>query len=362
MRASDIVTQLANFLPLLTGRFSDTVGIASILGTGGGTITVTTSADHGLSIGDFVNIVGVKTPNVITSLTSAGKIATATTIRDHDLTEDTLGRCTVEIINADDPAYNGVHKLLKVPSRTTFTYRLDTVPALSPDTGSPELVEFFGARGYNGRHIVTSVGSTTSFDYVITSFIALTLTAGTPGIVRMRHRITRSESIDSAVETYTKQGVDKLWAYAILAGTGASKDRNIGSDAGQQKSAGADSRQSLIFNASVFVFYPATTEIRAGAVRDLAQSEIMAAIIGSVVGANLPTGLTEYVWGKVAYEGDEKHSYNNAFYVHEYILQQTADITFCDRVPGDITVPFKQLDFDLFAETENILASGSITL
>ena len=362
MRASDIVAQLANFLPALTGRFSDTVGITSILGTVGGTITVETSTPHSLSVGGFANIIDVNTPNAITSLTAVGKVATATTTNNHDLTEDRFKRCTIEITGADDPAYNGVHKLLTVPTRTTFTYQLDAVPALSPDTGVPTLLEFFAGRGYNGRHLVTAVGSTTSFDYVITAFIPLTLVIGVGGIVRMRHRVTRAESIDSAIETYSKQGANQLWAYAILGGTAASKDRNIGSDAGQQKTASADARQSLIFNASVFVFFPATDDIRAGAVRDLAQSEIMAAIIGSIVGANLPTGLTEYVWGKVAYEGDGKDSYNKAFYIHEYILQQTADITFCDRIRTDITVPLTRLDFDLFAETENILASGSITL
>ena len=361
MRGSDIVAQMVNFIPSLTDKFSDEVAIVGILGIVGGTVTVDTATVHGLSVGDFVNIIDVKTPNVITSLTAVGKIATAVTANNHDLTEDRFKRCTVEITGADDPAYNGVHKLLMVPTRKTFTYQLDTVPALSPDTGIPTLLEFFAGRGYNGRHLVTVVGSTTSFEYVITSFIPLILVAGVGGLVRMRHRITRAESADSAIQTYTKQGADALWAYAVLEATIASKDRNIGSDAGQQKTAGADARQNLIFNASVFVFFPAVLEIRAGGLRDLAQSEIMAAIIGSLVGANLPTGLTEYAWGKVAYEGDDKFFYNNAFYIHKYDLQQTADITFCDRVRTDITVPLKQLDFDVFAETENILASGSIT-
>ena len=114
------------------------------------------------------------------------------------------------------------------------------------------------------------------------------------------HRITRAESIESAVETYTKQtGADQLWAYAVLGATGSSKDRNNNSDAGQEKSSGDDARQRLIYNASIFVFFPATADIRAGESRDKAQSVVAAEIMGSIVGAKLPTGLTEYVWSAV---------------------------------------------------------------
>jgi hypothetical protein len=359
MRAADIVTQLVFVLPSLTGRFSDEVGITSIQPVGSDIEVITDSA-HGLSVGDFVNIVDVISPNFINDLTSVGKIATAITDNKHDLIEPRVGICTVDIIGATDPAYNGKHNLLTVPSRTSFTYQLDSVPAISPDTGVPRLEEFFVNRGFNGRHEVIAVPGSNLFTYTVASF--LPPSAGAGGFVRSGHRITRAESIESAMETYTREQEGELWAYAVLDSSIASKDRNITSDAGQQKTAGSDPRQNIIFNASIFVFFPATDEIRAGGVRDLAQSEVLANIIGSIVGANLPTGLTEDVWGKVTYEGDNKFFYDRGVYIHQYDIQQTADLTFCDRVPPSISVPFEEIDFSLFEEDANIVATGSTTL
>ena len=359
MRASDIVLQLKDVIPTLTNRFTDELTIASIVVSGSGAL-VTTTVDHDVAVGDFVNVINVITPNPITSLTASGLIATVTTQNNHDLTEDRFGRCTINVSGADDAAYNGVHTLLTVPSRTTFTYQLDTVPALSPDTGAAQLLELFSRRGYNGSHVVVTVPSSTTFTYAIASF--LPLISGLGGLVRLRHRITRSESSDSALATYSKQGLGKLWAYAVLDNNGASKNRNVESDAGQQITAGTDTRQNVIFNASIFVFFPAVGDIRAGLVRDLAQSEILVNIIGSMVGANLPTGLTEYVWGKVTYNGDNKAFYDGAIYAHEYIIEQTGDITFCDRVPTSLTVPFQQIDFNKLEEKKNILATGEVVL
>ncbi len=361
MRASDIVSQLRTVLPTLTNRFTDELSIASIVVSGVGAL-VTTTVDHGITVGDFVNIINVVTPNTLTSLTASGLIATATTIDNHDLTEDRFGRgrCKVNISGANDAAYNGSHTLLTVPSRATFTYRLDTIPALSPDTGAAQLLELFPRRGYNGRHEVVTVPSSTTFTYAISSF--LPLIAGLGGIVRLRYRITRAESEDSAFEVYSKKATDKLWAFAVLRTNEASKDRNIESDAGQQKTAGADPRQNVIFKASIFVFFPATNDIRAGEQRDLAQTEVLANIVGSIVGANLPTGLSEYVWGKVTYDGDSKRFYDRGIYVHRYDIEQTGDITFCDRVPTSLSVPFNKIDFNQLEEKENRLATASVEL
>ncbi len=361
MRAEDIVRQLAFSLPQRTGRFSDEVSIATIVHSGGGTISVTTSTDHGLSVGNLVNIVDVKAPNTITSLTAVGNVATAATADPHDLTElppgSTLSN-TVEITGATESEYNGELEIVSVPDRNTFSYRLLVDATVSPATGSPTLLQFFDRRGFNGRHIVTSVVSTTVFEYTLTSFIPLQ--DGVGGVIRMRHRITRAESIESAEATYSRQNNTELWCYAVLDNTESSKDRDISTDAGQEKATGLDARQRIIFNASLFVFFPATQSIRGGAERDDASSVIMADIISSIVGARLPTGLTEYTWSAVTYNGDNKNEYVHAYYVHQYDLQQTVDITGCDRLPVSDTVALQQIDFSIFDEPSNILATGSV--
>ncbi len=358
MRAQDIVNQLTAFLPRVTGRFSDTLTISSITAVGL-TITVVTATDHGLSIGDFANVLDVVTPNPITSLTNNGLIATVITGNNHDLVEDILGRDTVTISGAAETDFNGTFQLLTVPSRTSFTYKLLTIPSGSPATGSPILEETFNCRGYNGRHSVLSVPDTTTFTYTIPNFAPLE--DGLGGLVRTRHRITRVKNSDAAIAAYTAKATDELWAFVFLGGTEASKDRNTNSDATTEKSAGDDPRQKLIFHATILVFIPATAEISGAAARDLAQSEVMVNIVKSIVGAALPSGYSEHVWGRVTYDGDTEAEFGSkAIYAHAYSITQTADITVFDRIPFSDTVALRQINFSLADPPSDVLAEGEV--
>src|SRR5208282_3292473 len=96
MKAADVVMQLTDVIPTLTDMFNDTFEIVSLVYVGG-TVTATTATPisampfpYALTTGAGVIISGALVPNPITSLTSFGLIASATTANNHDLTANQM--------------------------------------------------------------------------------------------------------------------------------------------------------------------------------------------------------------------------------------------------------------------------------
>lgn len=70
-------------------------------------------------------------PLFLTSLTSSGTTATVTTRFAHNLA---VG-CTVQVVGADQSAYNGVFVVVTTPTPTTFTYTMLSTPSVTTATG-----------------------------------------------------------------------------------------------------------------------------------------------------------------------------------------------------------------------------------
>lgn len=359
MRSEIIIRQLYQRVPALTDLFSDTVDVTSITKTGS-TVTVTTSTTHNLTTGNVVSITGTKTPTLITSLTQTNQIATAITNQDHDLTEGFFD--TVEISGATQAGYNGTFKLLRVPNRTTFTYQLTSNPT-SPATSTGDILLLTaGVGSYNGRFQVT-VTSPTSFTYPL----AINLYSPAQGNIKIKKnlRISGAATIERAMEAYTKQNTNKLWAFVILDDTAVNKDRTIRTDAITTRTVADSFRMRLLKNFSVYVICPSTDTIAARNERDLME-EVEVILYKSLLGLKIPNLYTETTWSLVTPIGNGTFAYTPAIYVHRYSFQTSIDLLIEDTAYDPATRAFRDLELNYFdfddQQKVNLIASANINL
>lgn len=347
IKAVDIIKQLQVLLPKQTGLFTDNLAVTSLTRSGT-TVTVVTAAPHGLVTGNFVNISGAKAPITITSLTQVDGIATAVTDQDHDLTENIFS--TIELSGANESEYNGSHTLLTVPNRETFTFTVDS-GAVSPATGTPTLIDaissnsikWSGGAAYNGRQEITLV-DTTTFTYQTTT------TFGSPaqGTIEARKgiRVSGAAAVEKAIESYTKQNTNDLWAYVVLDDVIASKDRNVPTDASNTFTGGEDPRQRLINPFAVYVIVPTHNDINGRATRDLME-DVLKYLFKSLLGAKLNSVLSDDTSFSVYFTSHSFAGYVDAYYVHRFNFETNEDITLCDRIDEEDTRAFRDANITI---------------
>lgn len=356
MKASDVVAQMAATLPNLTDKFTDEVSVSSLT-LSGTTATATTSTVHGLSVGDNVFIAGATAPIVISSITRVGILATIVTATDHDIT---LGsQPTITISGATEAEFNGTFSIFSTVNRRTIAVTVDDSGPTSV-TGSPLLHdgESF-LRGYGGLQEVTTAPTATSFTYETTSGL------GTPAVgtivARTGLRLSASINIERTLAAYTEKEVDKLWAFVVIGDRDASKSRRTETDATSniQKQSG-HFRVQVIQPITVFVFFPAHEQIAGRAVRDDGD-ELLQTICQSILFYRFPSQLTVTPASPTQYVGDGAANYDSAVYVHQYVFQATAEMTFGDTVRYDPDVAFRDIALTVFFDhgtgTENMTAA-----
>jgi hypothetical protein len=354
MRLKDVVNHLFILLPTLTDLFSETLAVSSLTSSGT-TATLVTTAAHGLSTNDFVNVSGSLVPNLITTLTQVANIASATTSNNHDLTQGFQE--TITISGATEADYNGTKTLLTVDNRKNFTYEITGNPS-SPATGSPELLEDLKF-GYDGWHQIIVIDPTT-FTFVIPQVL------GSPaeGTIKckVRTRVTGIISLEKALASYTKQNTDKLWAFVVLGNRVANKDRQANTDATSTPGQGNDFRQLVIQPLSIYVVIPAIQQIGAREARDKAD-ELLPILCNTLLRKIFPSGFVQPSYSGLVFSSDNFGEYNNAVYVHEFIFESTEYITYGDTFLPDFGTAFRDIDSDyLSAFTDKIIMTDHVDL
>lgn len=338
MKSSDIIQQLLSVLPSQTALFSDEVSI-STLSKVGTTVTAVTSTAHGLTTGDYVYINGAQRLTAISSITRVGTVATAITATDHDLTEDWF--TTVDITGAAESDYNGTKALLNVTSRTKFNFTVTGSPT-TPATGTIYLKEPW-RRGFNGWYQVTVTNSTT---FTYTSLDTFTATATGTMVIRKLPRISGALNLERAVDSYTKFGQNKLWAFVVLGPVKASKDRFSLGDSIASHMTGSAFRQSLINEVEVYVFTPTKTTLSGRVERDII-SDVARYLYKSLVGITYPTYLVDEPSTTLNFLEHKFLSWNNSFYVHQFRFEGTEELTKNDVVEPTFTRAFRDLQINL---------------
>ncbi|MEE8341965.1 MAG: hypothetical protein V3S42_04570 [Candidatus Neomarinimicrobiota bacterium] len=356
MKSVDIIAQLYRELPQQTNLFTEELSVTSLT-ISGSVLTATTSVAHGLSTGDKVNIIGAVQPNAITSLTQINNQATLVTTFDHNVVlnqgikangavQDTF----ITVSGTSEADYNGTKKVLSIPDRKTIIYQIENDPS-SPATGAPVLEEIISGI-YNGMQVVTVTGTTT-FTYT-TPF---TINADAIGTILFRksHRISGSINQDRIEDAYTKQNLDKYWAFVVLDDVIVSKNRAVTSDADSSFKLQDDPRQRVLQNFSVFVAAPSTQEIAGRAVRDTME-DVNVFLAKSLLGFKSTSGFSEEVVSGISFDQHDIAFYNKAFYIHRFQYQTTFDITFSDSIGIGIERAFREIEFDFV----DPLGSGTI--
>lgn len=333
MRASDIVTQLAIYLPALVDDFTTQVAAVSLTRSGT-TVTVTTDTDHGLTVGTQANITGALTP-ISCGITRNGILATLVTASDHDITEN--AGFDVQIEGATESEFNGTFVLNSVPNRRTTTFIVDDSGPLVA-TGSPLLLSGSSPlQQYNGLRTITVVPTTTTFEYEISDATLFTPASGDI-VIKTLPRISSAVTLDRIVASYTKQENNRAWLFVILGDGVADKSRRIDTDATDNIQSGNYFNQRLIQVVQLYVFLPTTAEIGGREARDRCE-ELLNPICQSVLGAKFPS-LVENTNNPLMITGHGLELYNGAFYVHQYAFEATIQLG-----PSDIFQPTDDVAF-----------------
>jgi len=363
MKIEQIALQLANILPKHTDLFTDNTEIISLTSSAG-TATAITSVDHGLATGDSVNMSKVDGPIEIDTIIRIDNIATVTTLQDHDLTQRysafSIGARVSQafIIGADQSEYNGLVNVLSVNNRREFTYEVIGAPA-TPATGTITVIDGKN-RGYSGLKSIT-VTDTDTFTYPIATDAPSFAQSMSVMSARALPRISGVSDFNRAVQSYTKIGQDKFWAFIDITSTISSKDRNILNDAGNNFSPGDDFRVRLIKNFSVYVFAPATHTISGRSVKDK-MMDVEVALYKSLLGAKFESAFESQERFGVVPVSNQTIQYDTARYMHDFAFQASFDITFGDTIGGDENVAFRDVNHDFNIDMFNAINLDDIPL
>ena len=340
MIASEIVNHLANTLPKLSDAFTGNFAVTSL--TSAGTIaTATTSANHGLNIGDQVYIRGAQTPIAISTLTRTGTIATVTTDADHDLTE--YEGATVEIDGAVEPEFNGLFPLLTVDNRRVFTFTIADTGATNA-TGAPLLLNGFNVfDSYNGLREVSATPTTTSFEYTL-SQVLHSPASGSIEAGAMP-RISSTVDIESAIRAYTKQPTGDAWLMVVLGDAVANRSRRTQIDSTDLIYSDQFYDQRLIQGVSFYVFYPCSETIAGSQARDVCE-QLLRPICQSVLGKSF-SSLVEGTSNPLMLVGHGSEAYNGAVYIHRYDFEATLLMGASDIYQPDDSVAFRDIALDM---------------
>lgn len=343
MKARDIVIILQAALPNFTNLFTDEVNILNITRSGQN-VTVTIAQAVNFKTGDWVNIVNSATSIQISTLSASGTFVTAETLEEHDLTvgfdpQDSANTQALVLISGSEPdIYNGQYPLIDVPSRKSFVYQVDEPPLPAEKAG--ELIEQ-RPFGYDGRFEISALNPN-QIDYQL-DYDTPENAVVTNAKVRFKPRIARAVNFEAALNSYTKQGSNKLWAYVVCGDSAISKNAEIRSDAYDTRSVADVFYERLIIDFSIYVFAPAITDILGGEARDLME-DVRPALFRSLLKAHVPdqfSGTDE--WSTITYLSDSVQYYNGGFYAHRFTFSVTNDITDADCVQPAQSAAFKKL-------------------
>jgi hypothetical protein len=334
MRILDIVNQLRLLLPLYTDKVSTVVGITSIV-VSSNIATITTSAAHGLRSGQEATLANVTVETPITDVSQNVTLFTFTTSPAHDLTEGWHTQITIS--GFTDSAWNGEFALKSANKRTEFVIQsTETIPSLNGN----EVLHEVRSDGINGRFSATVVDSTT---FTITgSFLDGNYSGGT---VNTSVRVSGAVTLESAIDKYTKQNIDKLWIFVVMNDADISKSRYAFSDATATPARGDDIRLRLIDGFTVNIFLPSSDELLGVTSLDVARHDLLQPILKSLYGARFPTGLDGDMDFRVVPIGHGIAEYNAAFLVYTHGFEASFELTENDAVLEGNTRAFRDIDY-----------------
>lgn len=344
MKLAPLVSHLADNLPRVTDKFSDTVEVASIENTAG-TAVVTTVVPHGLTTGTSVVIAGAKTGALIdiAETSISGNTVTFVTetphnlIKNYDFASMSAGRPTVEIGNAGS-FYDGVHECSDVPSKRSFIIEYSSAPpALA---GTPQIYDGTGDAN-NGRFDITVIDPIT-FSYQVNAPESPVF-----GDIKVHTnvRVTGCITSEAIANIQTEfLGSDKFWVFVTDSNDVTSKDRNTYSDAIATRTRQVAYRMRVVDDFSCVVTAPASGTIAARQIHDELE-DCKVALIKVLAGVGTPTPFSINENFQLVYSGCNLLLYDTAKVFKSFNFQGQYDITINDTILRDSFVSMKSIDY-----------------
>lgn len=343
----EVLTHLQTFLPAFTDLFSNVISGATA-SISGSTLTVGTPTNHAFVPGDKLTFTSAVYLNSITAAIDNGDDTVRFTVaNDHDLTmpgRNDFALPTDVTLQGVGGAWDGSHTLVAVPNRRTFEIE---IPA--GETGAPgvagELVETRSA-GITGLQEVATVPTPTSFTIELANIP--TLPDGTvQGVTVLSDlRIAGVEDVERAEEIYAKRVATEAearpWAFLMMTGTDASKDRQSHNDAIASFTVQDMRKQTLLQNFAVIVILPTSADKTGFDAQAQAHEEVFRALSSTLYGYRPedPESQIRYV---AVSNGHGPGAYNTSYYTHVYDWQVPSAITYESGFGGQADVAFRNI-------------------
>lgn len=346
MRITPLVLHAAARLPALTNLFSDEMVVSSMSVTPGGIISLTTPTPHGLPVGSQTSlaIVNADVPNAIVGaeLNSDGTV-NLTTSYPHDFSS-TDYTPVVKLAGFANVALNGNHQLSAVASETEIVVRPSAVLTEVTLTGNEVILERL-EDGVVGWHVMT-VSDARTLTTPTPEHVARAYTVSSPSVVK-NIRVAGALSLDVAKSQYvrgyqrsatgqTDGELAKSWVYICpWQAMRVSQDRNARTDASQERTALSDRRRMMVDGYYVFVALPAENYGGAVGCSDLANGQVLQAVLQTFDGLLLTRNefwQADVYLHTVVEHGQTLGDYNNATYWHGYSVEAPVELTQFDGI------------------------------
>lgn len=370
MRITPLVLHAGVRLPRLTSLFSDRLDVTLIeVDHAAGRAVVRCAAPHGLAGDTGICVSEAQVKNIITNavIDNHGDLR-LTTDAPHNFTGTPEGfqpfEALARLTGFASPALNGWLALKGVYSDRQFSVaRPETLTGV-PLTGAEAVLE-------NLDHEITGWHRASVLD-------AQTLTFPLPAAVTRSYQVERPAvatairvagtlDFDLLAKLYSQpdgaQALAQNWLYIAPADQVlASKDRRAKSSAVAEIGPGTDYRRTLLDGFSLFAALP--TDADGGVMRavDLAQEDILAAVLAAFNGLRIERPKL-CVGGEFVAQltGHQSRFYNGAYYIHEYMFEAPVTITAGDSIrPVDWTGFGEDFDFDAAGGPANLYRTGAV--
>lgn len=352
MKISPLVMFAGMRIPALTDHFSDVLALSSMTVETGGLVTLTCTADHGITDATTgVSIVDALTPNPITAWSLLGNGDVSVTVS-YPHTMSTTPDASKWLAWTGFAIFSGTGvaglmgsvQLVSVQDRLNFVVRPAgpvTLPGSVPVNAV--LLERL-EQDIIGWHEMT-VASATTLTFATPASISRSYTVQSPKAVT-NIRVWGAIDLDHALRHFTRESesnkvvLDQGYLFVCPPRQARlSRDRNSHSDAMTELQPGSFIRQLLMDGFEVYAVLPAERYGGAIGCVDKCQGPIFTAVLRTFNGLRLP--FTELASPNPFISMLTSHGvarYDRANYVHGYSFAATVYLTEGDTVPP-ISIP-----------------------
>lgn len=342
MKLLPLVIHGGNIIPRYTSRFSDALAVSSIAVVEGGSITITTTAPHGVTVGQqtALSITDADTPNPITAaiVTADGDIE-ITTQYDHNQAFGASNNAdlitTVKIAGFTNALINGTRQITAIPAQNKVRFTPGgEVSSITLNSAEKLLEKMEGE--VIGWHAATAA-TTTTLTIPTPDAVQRSYTALNPIVVR-NIRIFGAIDLDAALAHFTRDDAALTKAHLFIVPptvTKASRSNFSQTDGLGEVGPGSDYRQLLQDGFTALAFLPGKTTAAHVACYDLAVGELFRAILRTYRGLKLPTSeLAACGSSYVALLNQHEPILvsNRAIYVHAYKFELMVELTNEDAI------------------------------